>query len=351
VINSRKERDSDTVGVVLLNLGGPDSLSAVRPFLYNLFSDREIIKLGPRLLQKPIAALISLLRSAKSRSMYEHIGGRSPINDITKAQAEALEKTLNRVGGDWGANFRVAVGMRYWHPFIHDVVSRMFDDGIRQFIVLSLYPHYSKTTTGSAISEFRRAVLTEGIPEDDYTVQYIDRWYDHPLYIDSLAEMISQGIGELETDDFLLLYSAHGLPKSFIEEGDPYLDHLHATIRLANERLAAAPYHISQLRWLLSFQSRTGPVEWLEPSTEEIIEKVAGEGEKHLLVVPISFVSDHVETLYEIDILFHDLAANKGVTLKRCGSLNSSEHFIAALQELVMERIRNGGKRSTEGAD
>jgi ferrochelatase len=282
--------------------------------------------------------------------MYERIGGGSPLNDITKAQAEALEKTLNSVGGEGGVNFQVAVGMRYWHPFIHDVVNRMFDDGIRRFIVLSLYPHYSKTTTGSAISEFRRSVQEKGIAEDEYTVQYIDRWYDHPLYINSLAEMIGKAAVELATDDFLLLYSAHGLPKSFIEEGDPYLDHLHETIRLTNERLAAAPFNISRLRWLLSFQSRTGPVEWLEPSTEEIIEKVAGEGEKNLLVVPISFVSDHVETLYEIDILFHDFAVDRGMNLKRCGSLNTSGQFIAALQELVMERIRNKDKGSAQGS-
>lgn len=329
---------------MLLNLGGPDSLSAVRPFLYNLFSDREIIKLGPPVLQKPIATLISLLRSGKSRGMYDRIGGKSPINDITQAQAEALEKALNRVTGSGESNFRVYMGMRYWHPFIHDVVNRMFEDGIRRFIVLSLYPHYSKTTSGSAISAFKRALQVSGIPDDEYTVRYVEQWYDHPLYINSLAEVILQGMEELGTEDFALLYSAHGLPKSFIREGDPYLDHIHATISLVNDRLSAAPYQVSRLKWFLSFQSRTGPVEWLKPSTEETIETLAGKGEKHLLVVPVSFVSDHVETLYEIDILFHDLAAKLGVTLHRCRSLNTSAAFIRTLQGLVMERVNAGSQ-------
>ena len=336
-----EERDRRTVGIVLLNLGGPDSLNAVRPFLYNLFSDREIIKLGPLFLQKPLARIISTIRSAKTRKMYELIGGKSPINDITRAQADALEMSLNSLplSNRSLPAFKVYMGMRYWHPFIKDVVRQIFDDGIRQLIVLSLYPHYSKTTTGSSIAEFKRAIEGFKVHGSRFTVKYIDQWYDHPLYIDSLADVIGQGITDLRGDDFTLLYSAHGLPKSIIEHGDPYLEHIKTTIELTNKRLSEEPYNISGLRWTLSFQSRTGPVEWLDPSTGQTIEKLSGEGVKNLLVVPISFVSDHVETLYEIDILFKDLAKREGIDLKRCRSLNTSDRFIAVLKELVMEKV------------
>jgi ferrochelatase len=336
-----EERDRRTVGIVLLNLGGPDSLDAVRPFLYNLFSDREIIKLGPLFLQKPLARLISIVRSAKSRKMYGLIGGRSPINDITRAQADALETSLNSkpLAGRSSPAFKVYLGMRYWHPFIKDVVRQIFDDGIRELIVLSLYPHYSKTTTGSSIAEFKRAIERYRVHGSGFSVKYIDQWYDHPLYIDSLAEVIGQGITDLRGDDFTLLYSAHGLPKSIIEHGDPYLEHIKTTIELTNKRLSEDPYNLTGFRWSLSFQSRTGPVEWLDPSTGQAIEKFSGEGVKNLLVVPISFVSDHVETLYEIDILFKDLAKKQGIDLKRCRSLNTSDSFIALLKELVMEKV------------
>ena len=356
-----EERDRRTVGILLLNLGGPDSLNAVRPFLYNLFSDREIIKLGPLFLQKPLARIISIIRSAKSSKMYDLIGGKSPINDITRAQADALEIALNQ-GVEYRSEnrenppqppfnkggleisipspaFKVYMGMRYWHPFIKDVVRQIFDDGIRQLIVLSLYPHYSKTTTGSSIAEFKRAIEVFKVHDARFTVKYIDQWYDHPLYIDSLAEVIGQGITDLRGDDFTLLYSAHGLPKSIIEHGDPYLEHIKTTIELTNKRLSEVPYNLPGLRWSLSFQSRTGPVEWLAPSTDQAIEKFSGEGVKNLLVVPISFVSDHVETLYEIDILFKDLAKRLGIDLKRCRSLNTSDRFIAVLKELVMEKV------------
>lgn len=336
-----------TVGIVLLNLGGPDSRASIRPFLYNLFSDREIIKLGPPFLQKPLAFMISAIRSAKTRRMYDMIGGKSPINDITGAQAEALQSALNVLfSAEVGApSFKVFMGMRYWHPFIGDVVHQIFKEGIRELIVLSLYPHYSKTTTGSAIAEFRRAVDLSGIPPAEYHITYIDRWFDYPAYIDSLAELLNKGIREIGSDDYVILYSAHGLPESVIRQGDPYLNHINRTIELTNRRLGQAPYNISGFISALSFQSRTGPVKWLEPSTDEMIEKYSREGLKNLLVVPISFVSDHVETLYEIDILFKSHADMLGINLHRCRSLNTSDGFINALADLVLEKGIKGDER------
>jgi len=329
------------IGVVLLNLGGPDSLQAVRPFLYNLFSDREIIRLGPAFLQKPIAKLISTLRSGKTEHMYSQIGGKSPILDITTAQAKALEKMLNESRGERPfaptLNFKVYIGMRYWQPYVKDTVDKIIQDGIEHLIVLSLYPHYSKATTGSAIADFKKAVAELQIINDKFQIQYIDRWYDFPPYIDSLAELISEGMKEFKGNDFEILYSAHSLPQSFIDEGDPYLEHINATIAAVNSSLVTR--HSLLLKWHLSFQSKTGPVKWLEPSTGETIIRLAKEGCKNLLVVPVSFVSDHIETLYEIDILYKKLAEKHGINLARCRSLNTYDKFILAMKQLIMAKI------------
>ncbi|MBI4682110.1 MAG: ferrochelatase [Nitrospirae bacterium] len=326
--------NKDIIGVVLLNLGGPDSLQAVRPFLYNLFSDRDIIRLGPSLLQKPVAWLISGLRSNKSEAMYSLIGGKSPILDITTAQAEALERELNKGSG---VNFKVYIGMRYWHPFIKDTIRKIVDDGIRQLIVLSLYPHYSKATTGSSISEFKREIEKFTIQDSRFKIQYIEQWYDFPPYIEALAELILEGISEFKGEDFELLYSAHSLPSSFIDKGDPYLDHIKATITAVNSLLTT--HYSSLINWHLSFQSKTGPVKWLEPTTEKALENLSGSGCKNLLVVPISFVSDHIETLYEIDILYKKIAGSHGINLKRCEALNTSDKFILAMKELVLANM------------
>jgi ferrochelatase len=339
----KNKDNSETIGVVLLNLGGPDSLQAVRPFLYNLFSDRDIIKLGPSLLQKPIAWLLSTLRSKKTAGMYDLIGGKSPILDITTAQAEALEKELNEGSGirsagpdskgqGSGVNFKVYIGMRYWHPLMEETAKKIIENGITRLIVLSLYPHYSKATTGSSVADFKKTITGE-----DLKIQYIEQWPDFPPYIDALAELVAGGISKLEGNEFDLLYSAHSLPKSFIDEGDPYLNHIKTTIEKVNKRLSGEPYNMTGLNSLLSFQSKTGPVKWLEPSTEETIIMLSKGGCKNLLVVPISFVSDHIETLYEIDILYKELAAKHGINLIRCRALNTSDKFILAMKELVLE--------------
>ncbi|MBI4687816.1 MAG: ferrochelatase [Nitrospirae bacterium] len=353
-------KGKETTGVILLNLGGPDSLDAVRPFLYNLFSDREIIKLGPSFLQKPLAWLISALRSKKSAKMYSLIGGKSPLLEITTAQAKALEEALNQntehrtqstenpplppfdkggMGGFFNSSlyFKVYIGMRYWHPFIEDTVNRMISDGIKHIVVLSLYPHYSKTTTGSAVSEFKRAVEKFKVQSSKFKVQYIEQWYDFPPYIEAVAGLISKGLAEFDSKDVDILYSAHSLPESFINKGDPYLEHIKATISAVNSSLVTR--HSLLGNWHLSFQSKTGPVKWLEPATGETIIRLANEGRKNILIVPISFVSDSVETSYEIDILYKGLAERHGINLRSCGCLNVSEKFIEAMKELVMREI------------
>ncbi|MDA8078663.1 MAG: ferrochelatase [Nitrospiraceae bacterium] len=326
--------DTDkTIGVFLLNLGGPDSLEAVRPFLYNLFSDREIIRLGPSFMQKPLAYLISSLRHKKTEGYYRQIGGRSPILEITTAQARALEESLN--GGEEGtahASFRVFVGMRYWRPFIEDVVPAIVHEGIRRVIAIGLYPQYSVATTGSSVSRLREAAA--GLPLELHTVL---SWHDHPLYIDALMERIRKGLGLFadRASEVHVLFSAHSLPKKFIDEGDPYADHINATIAGVVRRM--------DIPWSLAYQSRSGPVEWLEPSTERMIAGLASKGVRNLLVVPISFVSDHIETLYEIDIVYKSMAKRLGMRLERVESMNTFPLFIAALGDIVTRGIKEAG--------
>lgn len=310
-------------GVMLLNLGGPDTLEAVRPFLYNLFSDRDIIPLGPEMLQRPIALMLSLLRSTKTRKAYRLIGGGSPIRRITEAQAAALEKELRETG-----DIPVFVGMRYWHPFIEDSMVTAKSNGIKRLIGLSLYPQFSLATTGSTKKVFEEAAGVHGIKTD-----FIRSFYDHPLYIEALKELIidrSRGInGNLH-----LLFSAHSLPVSFIEQGDPYQDEIKGTVEAVMRSLkkegVGPPYH-------LSFQSRSGPVRWLGPSTEDKIRELSEKGVKNVLAVPVSFVSDHIETLYEIDILYKKKAETLGIRLERTESLNTNPIFIRALKDLVLQ--------------
>ncbi|MEW6117937.1 MAG: ferrochelatase [Nitrospirota bacterium] len=315
------------IGVILLNLGGPDSLSAVKPFLYNLFSDRDIIRLGPSFLQKPIASLIINLRAKKTMEAYRLIGGKSPLLDITTAQARALEHSLNE--RHLPQSFKIYIGMRYWHTFTEESLEQMYRVGIRKIIALTLYPHYSIATTGSSLKQFKEAAAK-------YPIEYscITSWYNHPIYIDALVEHINKGLADFKEKP-AVLFSAHSLPQKFIDAGDPYVREVQGTINEITKRIA--------IEWYLSYQSKTGPVKWLEPSTEQMLHELAGKGVKNLLVVPISFVSDHIETLFEIDILYKEMAQEFGITLKRMESLNASPRFIEALADLVMSNAKAAG--------
>ena len=326
--------EDNRVGVLLLNLGGPDSLGAVRPFLFNLFSDREIIRLGPSFMQKPLAYLISSLRHKKAEGYYRLIGGKSPILDITAAQAEALAEGLNdsRSTTHDSRSFKVYIGMRYWHPLIEDVIPEIQKDGVRKLVVLSLYPQYSVATAGSSLSRFKSVVAK--FPIEWHAVA---SWYDNWLYIDAMVDKIQKGIESFKNGEPVphVLFSAHSLPKKFIKEGDPYVNQIKGTIQKITEKI--------DITWDLSYQSRSGPVEWIGPSTDSVIEKLAGKGVRNLLVVPISFVSDHIETLYEIDILYKSMAASLGMRLERVESLNTSAPFVKALKDIVLKGLKEAG--------
>jgi protoporphyrin/coproporphyrin ferrochelatase len=311
---------SKKTAVLLLQMGGPDSLSAIEPFLYNLFSDRDIIRIGPAFLQPVIARFIARRRSKKVMEYYKKIGGKSPIRELTEQQAVELEAAL-------GPDYRCFVAMRYSKPDTAEALAAIAREGITTVIALSLYPHYSRATVGSSINELERGIKRSAAP---FTHSYIRQFYDHPLYIAALAEKVERGLaGFPDRSSVQLVFSAHGLPQSFIDSGDPYLEHIQATVRVVMEQFGGISHH-------LAFQSRAGPVKWLEPSTEATIAELAADGCKELLMVPISFVSDHIETLYEIDIQYKEEAAALGITdFRRTEALNSSPLFISCLAELV----------------
>ena len=314
--------------ILLLQMGGPDSIESVEPFLFNLFSDRDIIRIGPAFLQPLIARFIARRRAPKSVGYYSQIGGRSPIRELTDIQARDLEGLL-------GTEFRCFVAMRYWRPTTIEALAAVKREGISRVVALSLYPHYSRATTGSSINELKRVLAQAGV---EFDVSYIDRFYDHPLYIEALTTRIEEGLARLPSrEEAHILFSAHSLPQSMINGGDPYLDHILETIRLVMERLGDMEYH-------LSFQSRAGPVKWLEPSTEEMVRKLAAASCKNLLMVPISFVSDHIETLYEVDIQYAEEARALGIdNFQRSPALNDSPLFIECLADLVKKSITRDG--------
>ena len=319
------------LGVLLFNLGGPETLADVRPFLFNLFSDPEIVRLPIRALQKPLAWLISTTRSRKSSAYYAQIGDGSPLRRITEEQAVALREELARRGV--AAN--VYVGMRYWRPGAEEAIDRITNDSVTDLILLPLYPQFSVSTTGSSFKDFD-ARMNERGGLSHIRRQYISSWHTHEPYINALAGQIAEEIKQFPDPNpqrVHLLFSAHSVPQSYIKSGDPYLDHTEETVRLVSEKLGnASPIH-------LSFQSKVGPVKWLEPSTDAKLRELKAQGVGQILAIPISFVSDHIETLYELDILYKKLADEIGINAyRRVPALNCNPAFIEALADLVCEK-------------
>ena len=323
------------VGVLLLNLGGPERIEDVGPFLYNLFSDPEIIRLPVSAMQKPFAWLISSLRSAKSRQAYRSIGGGSPLRRITKQQARELQTSLRQKGVDATSY----VAMRYWHPFTESAVADLKADGVDQVVVLPLYPHFSISTSGSSFRELQRLRNTDSA-FSRLPIRCIRSWYDHPGYIQALANLIAREILACEDPATAhIFFSAHGVPKSYVEDaGDPYQLEIVACSKLILEQLRQQLGYSNP--FTLAYQSRVGPVEWLKPYTEDALQELGEQGVKDLVVVPISFVSEHIETLEEIDIDYRELATAAGVkNFRRVPALDTDPAFIAALTDLVEQAM------------
>lgn len=321
------------VGVLLLNLGGADQLEDVRPFLYNLFADPEIIRLPSPILQKPLAWLISTLRASKSQEKYQKIGGGSPLRQITEAQAQALQSYFSQQGKP----VKVYIGMRYWHPFTEDAIAQIKQDNIEQLVILPLYPHFSISTSGSSFRVLDRLWQTDpALQSIRYTV--IPSWYDCPGYVQAMANLIQQTLEQVEhPDQAHIFFSAHGVPVSYVEEsGDPYQQEIEASTALIMQRLNIINDHT------LAYQSRVGPVEWLQPYTDKAIRDLARRGINKLVVVPISFVSEHIETLEEIDIEYREIAQEAGIeTFARVPAVDTDPTFITALGSLVEKSLSN----------
>ncbi len=290
--------------VVLFNLGGPDRLDAVRPFLHNLFKDPAILRV-PVLLRWFLSWLIASRRAAEAKRIYAKIGGGSPLLAETQKQAAALQTDLSDTGG---GQYRVFIAMRYWHPFVADVAGEVAAYAPDQTVLLPLYPQFSTTTTASAFREWYRQAGARNLTTPTFSICC------YPVqgnWIACQADLLSKTIDQSKCDlaTLRILFSAHGLPRRIVEGGDPYPDHV---IQTAKATIAAVSKRYGSLDWVVCYQSRVGPLEWIGPSTESEIERAGQEG-KALVVVPISFVSEHSETLVELDMDYRELARRCGV--------------------------------------
>jgi ferrochelatase len=319
-------RTTRRVGVVLFQLGGPDTLAAIEPFLYNLFCDPDIIDFPfARIGRKPLAKLISTTRARKVQHHYATIGGGSPIRRFTERQARALEAELTNHGLD----ARCFMAMRYWHPFTREAIAELQAAQCDEVVLLPLYPQYSSTTTGSSLNEWRRLF------RDPVPVRNVGPFYRHPMYLDSVIEKIEEALARFPVRERAeIVFSAHSVPMSVIEKGDPYQRHIEETVRLLMERGAWGNPH------RLCYQSKVGASKWLQPSLHRTLHDLATEKVREVCIVPVAFVSDHVETLGEIDHEARAEARRLGITqFEMSAGLNDSPKFISALGQLVLQAL------------
>jgi len=322
------------VGIVLFQLGGPDSLDTVEPFLRNLFLDPDIIPLGPaNFIRGPLARYIAKKRTPPVAARYAMIGRRSPIAILTERQrvrlVQALQPYIEPVA---------VTAMRYWKPLTEDAVVALRKSGhLDELVLLPLYPHYSYATTLSSLKEWRRVY---GEPVDTLPERTIEAFYDHPLYIEALVTNIGRCLRQFpDALRIHLLFSAHGLPMSLVEKGDPYPKHVAETIRLVCEKGAARCPNWPRTH-MLCYQSKVGPAKWLEPSFLGTLEKLGHEGVKEMMVVPISFVTEHIETLHEINIDGRADAKKSGIErFRMMPAVGDSPAFIGALKDLVLRAV------------
>jgi len=328
---------SRRVGIVLFQLGGPDSREAIEPFLYNLFCDPDIIDFPfARIGRKALAKLISTTRARKVQHHYATIGGCSPIRRNTERQARALELELNRLGVD----ARCFVAMRYWHPFTSEAIASVRQADCDEVVLLPLYPQYSSTTTGSSLNEWRR--LFHG----NVRVDYVETFYRNTMYLDAVVEKIEEALRRFPSPERPeIVFSAHSVPVSVIQKGDPYQRQIETTVQLLMERG----------RWSnprrLCYQSKVGASKWLQPSLHQTLNTLAAKRVREVCIVPVAFVSDHVETLAEIDHEAREQARRLGFTqFEMSAGLNDSPKFISALGQIVL-RAMGAKAREFSSAD
>jgi protoporphyrin/coproporphyrin ferrochelatase len=328
-------------GIVMMNLGGPADLAQVEPFLLELFADREIIQLP---FQGWLGPFIARRRTPKVQALYRNIGGGSPILRYTEAQGRGMVERLDRLSPET-APHRFYVAFRYVTPKSEEALRAMAADGVERAVAFTQYPQFSCATTGSSLNELWRAAARTAL-EHAFRWSVIDRWPVHAGFIAAMAETVREGLEQYapeERDQVLLLFSAHSLPLHIVDRGDPYPQEIGASVQAVLERLALPN------RYLLAYQSEVGPVRWLGPSTERVIRLLGERGEKRVLVVPIAFTSDHIETLSELDREYGELAHRAGISqYRRSPALNERADFIDAIADLVSEHLRSGQACGTQ---
>ncbi len=311
--------------ILLLNMGGPQTLDDVDDYLYNIFTDPVIIELPlSRFLQKPLARMICKKRAPLVKKQYQAIGGGSPLLQWTELTGEGLQRILH----ESYPQLSVYVGMRYTPPEIQKQMESIAAVGCRHVLLLPLYPQYCKATTGTAIGEVCRWLKKSSA---ELSVSLVHDWHDHPAYLKLLRENITAALNKTDgKQKSKVLFSAHSLPDKLVRQGDPYVDQVRQTVAFAG---AGFDYE-------LSFQSRSGPVKWVGPQTAETIKRLGKEGVRELVIVPVSFVSDHIETMYEIDVKLRRLAELSGIEkFVRTDSFNDDPRFIHLLADLVRQKI------------
>lgn len=320
------------IGVVLLQLGGPDSLESVEPFLLNLFCDPDIIDLPLAfLLRRPLAGLISRTRAPKVREFYRRIGGKSPILKLTRRQARALEEALSPE-----INAKVVIAMRYWHPLTDEALDDLIAAGVERVVLVPLYPHFSRATTGSSINAWKESIRRRGLQY--MQVESVSDYCEHPLYIAALIRNIRIALNRVPAKDrgrVHLVFSAHGTPIRLVQQGDPYQGQI---VRTYSAVVKGGNFG---LRHHLCYQSKVGPQKWLQPSLTQTVARLATEKVSHVIVVPIAFVSDHSETLWEINTETRREAKHLGIRyFDMSPALHTAPQFIGALKDLVLKKVK-----------
>jgi len=313
------------IAVVLFNLGGPDKLDNVEPFLFNLFNDPAILNL-PSFIRYPLAKLISKRRTPTAKAIYKEMGGSSPIVKLTRDQASSLEQYLNMNEKD--NNYKVFIAMRCWHPRASETMQLVKEFNPTEIILLPLYPQYSAATSGSSILEWKEIAKKNNLNINTSTICCYPQ---DEKFVKAHSELIKKNINGLS--NFKLIFSAHGLPEKNIKKGDPYQWQVEQSVnKIMNE------INNDNIDYILSYQSRVGPLKWIGPSTDEVIIDNAKKG-KNLIVVPIAFVSEHSETLVELDIEYEKLAKENGCkNYIRVEALGINKYFIESLSDLILNK-------------
>ncbi|XP_063815711.1 ferrochelatase, mitochondrial isoform X1 [Pseudophryne corroboree] len=322
-------------GILMLNMGGPETLDDVHDFLLRLFLDKDLMTLPA---QSKLGPFIAKRRTPKIQEQYRKIGGGSPIKKWTAQQGEGMVRALDELSPAT-APHKYYIGFRYVHPLTETAISEMESDGVERAIAFTQYPQYSCSTTGSSLNAIYRYYKSKGAkPNMKWSV--IDRWPTHPLLIQCFADHIQKELSMFPVEkrgDVVILFSAHSLPMAVVNRGDPYPQEVGATVQKVMEKLNFSnPYR-------LVWQSKVGPMAWLGPQTDETIKGLCERGKKNILLVPIAFTSDHIETLYELDIEYAQHLANEcGVeNIRRSESLNGNPLFSKALADLVLSHMKS----------